>query len=227
MQTKSKSLAYAFIQNGISVYKTEDGISFNAVLLKCTNCNRPWYDSLDECYFCGELRYYVYICPNCGREFSPQGNQRCNICDQDVKELCINTNCPTRTNVVPFNIPTTTDKHDGNYTNLKEMADFHKLGVFGKATSFSLSLIYCTNCGNTSNNYKIIKVFPYYDNNIPIQNFIIDNEVEQGDMILFKRRQNNQRQYDYVIYDGNIPNPNYNNYANEMGIRQIIERVFM
>ena len=32
-------------------------------------------------------------------------------------------------------------------------------------------------------------------------------------MILFKRRQNNQRQYDYVIYDGNIPNPNYNKHT--------------
>jgi rubredoxin len=196
--------------------------------LRCTRCNGPWYESIDECYFCGELRYYVYTCPNCGLEFSPQGNQQCTACpDQDLKELCINRNCPTRTNVDIFRTPTTTDNHDGIYNNLREMANLHQQGVFGKDTSFSLSLTYCTNCGNTSNNYEIIKVFPYYDHNISIQDFIADNGIQQDDMILFKRKQNDQRHYDFVIYNGNIPNPNYNNFVNEDGIAEIIERVFM
>ena len=78
-----------------------------------------------------------------------------------------------------------------------------------------MSLTYCTNCGNTSNNYEIIKVFPYYDHNISIQDFIVDNGIQQDDMILFKRKQNDQRHYDFVIYNGNIPNPNYNNFVND------------
>lgn len=228
MQTSVKSVYWAFIQNGINIYISDSStISFNAVLLKCAKCNYPWNDQMDECYVCGELKYQVRICPSCRLEFAPEGNVICNVCNKSpiLKYLCINQDCPTITNQTPFQTPHQGTRHEGQVTNIKELADFHKEGVFGKTASLSLALMHCTNCGNTSNNYKSIKVFPCLQNGISLSNFVTTNAVRPGDMIFFIQKTNSIRQYDFCIYDGTVTTPTFQ-YIGVQGISEIIQQVF-
>jgi hypothetical protein len=228
MQTYVRSVSWAFIKNGINIYVSENcSTSFNAVGLRCERCYHPWYDQMDECFLCRELRYHVAICPLCRREFSDTGRKTCNQCREEpkLKNLCINHNCPTVTNETPFQTPHRGTRHENEVHNIKEMADYHVEGVFGIKTSFSLALIHCTHCGNTSNNYKSVKVFPYLQNDVNLTEFISNNKIKPGNMIFFIQEINGERQYGFSIYDGIIPIPEFR-YIGEQGISEIIQHIF-
>ena len=62
-----KSLAYAFVSEDINVYFPDnDEECFIVEKLVCTECNSYWHTSLSECYFCGEINYYLSVCSICG-----------------------------------------------------------------------------------------------------------------------------------------------------------------
>ena len=229
MQVQVKSILWAFIKNEINIYTSDNSsASFNAVVLRCTNCHKRWYDQMDECFLCGELKYNIKICITCGREYSiTTGNVVCNVCPDKnkLKKLCINKNCPTRTNENIFQQPWQGTRHEKIVNNIKDMADFHKEGVFGIKTSFSLALIHCTHCGHTSNNYKSIRIFPCLENENDLTEFITNNKIKPGDMIFFIQEIDDQRKYGFSIYDGTIPIPEFS-YIGEQGISEIIQHIF-
>lgn len=150
MDKEIKSLCYAFISRNIEIYIPDENKNvFIASKLICKNCKKPWYTSLQECFFCGEINYYVYICSSCKSYFSltasnfkkkdiKEGKDRCPKCKTKGKigQFCINENCFS-------------NKDSEIYAKVKESG-----GIFMKESPFSLSLMHCINCGSPSNFYK-------------------------------------------------------------------------
>lgn len=152
MNKSLKSISYAFVARDIDVYIPDgENDCFITNRLVCSECGEYWHTSLNECYLCGELNYYLYMCKDCGKHYSiTHSNTKC-ICKNEQNQLikgCINENCPSNTNQNLFDIIA------------------KKGGVFGKDSSFSISLNYCVRCGSTKNRYKSKRIYVWDINNI-------------------------------------------------------------
>ncbi|TAE76027.1 MAG: hypothetical protein EAZ85_01105 [Bacteroidetes bacterium] len=176
MRVDIKSVAYAFASQDVNVYFPDgEEECFMIEKLVCTKCDNFWHTSLMECYFCGELNYYLYECTNCKSKYSiTNSSKNCLNCQENnsLIKACINEKCPTNQN-----------------EQLKELNKKEK-GVFDLTSSLNLSLMYCINCGCPENKYKTFRIFVYNDeieNNFEV--FMKRNEpfLNINDIIVFKK----------------------------------------
>lgn len=205
-----KSISYAFIVNDINIYLPDnEDECFIAEKLLCTECNSPWHTSLLECYFCGELNYYLYLCTVCGKKYSiTNSNVKCSCGDSNSKliKACVNEKCPTNKNKI-----------------IKNLAKEEK-GVFNLNSTLNLSLTYCVKCGSTTNHYATFKIFVFNKRfNESFDIYLSDHSVVEGDVILFKNEIDGKIMYDYSIYD---PKINFEPSFKYDKIKQIIDELF-
>lgn len=249
MNRNIKSILWALTARGYDPYLNEDTDDFFvANILKCSECGKKWEDTMDECFFCGDLRYGILACSICSKEYSPQGRKTCETCidpndpnggHNRLKTLCINPRCNTRTNITLFQTPHKGTRHEHLVHNIQEMANFHEVGVFGKETSFSLSVVHCTNCGNDSSVYELKKIFVYSDTDLTKFNqFVQEKNIVSDDVIIFVKtatfnptckmhyHKRWYQEYDFCIYDGNIPNVSYQ-FSDKYGLDRMLEQLFM
>jgi len=197
MDKEVKSLCYAFVSKNIEVYIPDNNENvFIASKLFCKNCEEPWYTALQECFFCGEINYYVYICTNCKSLFSltasnlkkddiKKGKEKCPVCSSEgtLGQFCINENCPSNNdNVI--------------HSKVKKFG-----GIFMKDSPFSLSLIHCINCGSPANFYKSFLIAVEVINENELGNKTLDKEKllnKPVDFLIIKilREENNELNYD-------------------------------
>lgn len=191
---------FAFVASDVEVYVPDDEIQnhFIASKLLCSKCYSYWHTSLLECYFCGELNWYLYTCTSCGRKYSITNSSiKCECKDPNSKliKACENSNCPTNTK-----------------EEIKVIAK-KQGGVFDLKSSFNLSLNYCVKCGNNSNSYHIFRVFLHEKGSLI--EFIKNNSVKVGDLIIFKNKNNSTITYDFLKLDDSNstfePTYRYNN----------------
>ncbi len=176
MNVDIKSIAYAFVSQDVNVYFPDGNEEcFVIEKLVCLECDTFWHTSLLECYFCGELNYYLYECENCKTKYSITNSaQSCSNCNKEKTLLksCINEKCPTNT-----------------HKKLKEIAK-KEGGIFDFKSSLNLSLMYCIDCGCSANQYKTFRIFVYNDEfETNISDFLkrIETYLNINDIIIFKK----------------------------------------
>ncbi len=186
-KTDLRSMAYAFIANETNVYFPDNGQEcFVVERLSCNKCNTHWHTALLECYFCGELNYYLYQCSECGKNYSlTNASKTCNCGNSNAKlvKACVNPKCPTNTN-----------------EKIKEIATNEK-GVFDLEASLNLSLMYCIKCGSPYNYYNSFKIFIYNDlKEKNFQEYIsrIKKDLVKNDFIVVKNHKNSVLKYDFI-----------------------------
>jgi hypothetical protein len=171
-----KSLAYAFISEDVNVYFPDnDEECFIVEKLVCAACKAFWHTSLNECYFCGEINYYLYVCTSCEKKYSITNSTiKCSCKDSESKliKACVNKECLTNTDVV-----------------LKSFSITEK-GVFDLDSSQSLSQMYCIKCGSPENTYRSFKIFVFNDNeetNFKDYYLRINSYFDIGDILILKK----------------------------------------
>ena len=200
---------YSFVSNDVDVYSLDDEDQNHFVITKllCSKCHNYWHTSLLECYFCGELNYYLYSCTSCGKKYSITNSSiKCECRDAESKliKACVNPDCPTN-----------------NESKIKDLA-VKQGGVFDLKSSLTLSLNYCVKCGNTSNHYETFRVF-MIENDEDITNFIKQNSIDIGDVIILKKRDTTIT-YDFIkIVD---KDQSYNPEFKFSNMRNLVEKIF-
>ncbi|MDW8437330.1 MAG: hypothetical protein RMM16_04725 [Chloroherpetonaceae bacterium] len=186
-----RSIGYAFIANETNVYFPDGDEKFIVIeRLVCKKCGARWHTSMMECFFCGEMNYYLYQCVACKKFYSITDSQpRCGCGSENAKliKACVNKNCPTNTD----------DK-------ISEIARKYK-GVFDLKSSLKLSLMYCLKCGSPHNFYKTAKVFVFNSQKYASYNDYlkeIESDVFANDIILLKKRENDRIVYDFLKHNG-------------------------
>lgn len=192
MNRDLKSISYAFILNSFNVYVSETEKCFIVEMLRCKKCSSYWPTALDQCYLCGEIKYYIYTCYKCGEMYSITGSkQKCKKCNESTLSMaCINEECPSNT--------VETIKNAFKRTR----------GVFNKKSSWKISLSHCKICGNRSNGYYFHRVFVFNSQleNDDIKKYLTNNRLQQGDILIYKTKKQNTIFYDFLkINDGTEP----------------------
>jgi len=190
MNREIKSISYAFISEDVNIYMPDEDCldHFEIEKLVCKDCGNFWHTSMMECYFCGELNYYLYQCTACGKKYSiTNASVRCTCGKKDSKliKACVNQYCMTNTDPI-----------------VKEIAIKEK-GVFDLKSSFNSSLNYCVRCGSPKNIYASFKVFLFNTkDNKNLSSFVKTNQVHKNDLIIFKdKNDDDEIKYDYLIYN--------------------------
>jgi hypothetical protein len=201
---------YSFVSKDIDVYELDDDNQnhFTITKLLCSKCHNYWHTSLLECYFCGELNYYLYSCTVCGKKYSITNSSvkcECKSPDSKLIKACVNSKCPS-------NIK----------SEIKELAE-KQGGVFDLGSSLNLSLMYCVKCGNTSNHYETFRVF-LVENNSKVSEFIKDNLVNIGDILILKNNKDQIITYDFIVIDEK--DPTYPKKLRFDNMNKIIEKIF-
>ena len=142
MEINNKSIAYAFIANGVQIF-LNDKDYFIASKLICSNCGDSWYMNLTECFLCGTKNPFLYKCSSCGSFQSiTKSSGKCNNCQsEDLFMMCPNENCISNK-----------DK------KINEEANGFG-GVFNKDSGLLIAQQYCLNCGSQKHHYKDYKIF--------------------------------------------------------------------
>jgi len=192
LNSKLKSIAFALKARDIELFTdSEQPNCFLIYRPVCSDCNTYFHTSLLECFFCGEINYYLLTCDACGDLSSITGNKKrkCNACNApngSKKYRCKNPDCFS----------------NGNFSNtLNQITDFK--GVFERTSQWNLSCVHCVNCGSAKHEYKGFRVFLYDEKNFDNSKYqTYKNEnCEKGDLIILKLDKNNQIEYDYEIID--------------------------
>lgn len=189
MNKDIKSVAYAFISKDINVYFPDgENNCFMMEKLVCAKCNNFWHTALLECYFCGELNYYLYR-------------------DMQTNNFVSITNSSGNTNKIKGCI--NPDCISNKEEKIKELTIKRK-GVFELNSGFNLSQNYCVNCASTQNVYKSFKIFVFNEKeNEPINEFLNTININKGDILLGKKYSDNKINYGFYFYDGNNKELNY------------------
>lgn len=209
MNRKLKSIMYSFVANDIDVYTLDDDNQNHFIITKllCSKCHNYWHTSLLECYFCGELNYYLYSCTSCGKKYSITNSAircDCHNSESELIKACVNPQCPTNTE-----------------SKIKELA-VKQGGVFELKSSLNLSLNYCVNCGNISNHYETFRVFLIEDSS-DISGFIKQNSMEVGDILILKKK-DSKITYDFIkIVD---KDQSYMPKYKFTDMRSVVEKIF-
>lgn len=186
-----KSISFAFISQDIDVYFPDDS-DHNCIIINrlvCSNCGEYWHTSLNECYFCGEINYYLYSCTSCNKKYSiTKSKIKCECNDQNSRliKACLNPDCLSNSD-----------------EKIKEIC-ISAGGVFDLDSPFSISKTYCINCGSIKNNYKTYRLYIWNrtNNNETINHFINNHQnIKKGDIILSKKRFSDYLKYGYTIYN--------------------------
>lgn len=142
MEINNKSIAYAFIANGVQIF-LNDKDYFIASKLVCSDCGDSWYMNLTECFLCGSKNPFLFKCSSCSSFQSiTKSSGKCNSChSEDLFMMCPNENCIS---------------NKDNEIN-KEANGFG--GVFNRDSGLLIAQQYCLNCGSQKHQYKDYKVF--------------------------------------------------------------------
>jgi len=142
MKIEEKSIAYAFISNGVHIYSNEKGHFIIAKLI-CLECGESWYMNLTECFLCGTINPYLYRCSSCHNFQSiTKSSNKCNYCESsELFMVCPNEDCISNT-----------DKQILSEINGKG-------GVFNKDSGFSTAQQYCLTCGSKYHRYKTYDIY--------------------------------------------------------------------
>ena len=180
MQKNLRSLMFALKARDIELYLSNEADEhFVITRLVCSECKADFYPDLLECYFCGEINYYLFTCTKCGDFSSITGSSRvCRKCypnkegEKNTKKyLCTNASCVSNTN-----------------SGIKKIV-ISKDGVFKKGSGLNLSCTYCINCGSPKHEYKCFRVFLYDKEPFDSSNYQIykDEHCEVEDLIILKK----------------------------------------
>lgn len=188
MNRDLKSVGYAFISCDLELYIPDgenDCLLINRLI--CDKCGQYWHTNLSECYFCGEINYYLYKCMDCGKLHSiTNASKKCDCGSKNIVKACVNPNCPSN-----------------KWDELSKVTTSKK-GVFELNSSFNVSLTHCVTCGNKSNKYKSyrIYVFNFKDNkNKELINYKNKKIVQNNDIVLVKFKKDNIIKYDYLTFN--------------------------
>lgn len=191
MNLTYKSIAYAFIANGIQVYFTDNsGYDFLAVRLECMDCGKPWYVNLTECFLCGAINQYIYECPNCHKFFSITGSvKRCSYCNEKLKQTCFNKECLSNKNSELY-------KYINNFG-----------GVFSKDSGLQISQCFCLKCGSPYHIYNTKRIYvenienKYENDVINLKCLQSGNNLLKNSYIILRMKKNNIILYKTIISD--------------------------
>ena len=142
MNNETKSIAYAFIANGVQIYLGDEIDHFITSKLICSDCGMPWYMNLTECFLCGAINKFLYRCADC-KEFVSITNSsgKCTACgSMDLYMVCPNPDCIS----------------NKDEALLKEINGYG--GVFNRQSGFLISQQYCLYCGSQYHSYKNYKI---------------------------------------------------------------------
>lgn len=185
MKIDEKSIAYAFIANGIQIYLGEN--YFLASRLVCLKCGEYWYMNLTECFLCGAKNPHLFQCISCGSFQSiTKSNQKCNNCDSsdDLFMVCPNPECISNNN-----------------DNIKEKANTYG-GALNKDSGLSISQQYCLNCGSKYHWYKSYKIYVRCVPNrkVKFEDLnITPDSLSDSSYLLIKYKQN-EKSIEYGLY---------------------------
>ena len=202
MQTNLRSLMFALKARDIELYLSNEADEhFVITRLVCSKCPTDFYPDLLECYFCGEINYYLFTCTKCGDFSSITGSSRvCRKCypnkegEKNTKKyLCTNASCVSNTN-----------------SGIKKIV-ISKDGVFKRGSGLNLSCTYCINCGSPKHEYKCFRVFLYDKEPFDPSNYQLykDEHCEVKDLIILKKHENDQIKYDYEIIGKGTNTPKF------------------
>jgi len=143
MNNDEKSIAYAFIANGVQIYLSDSLNYFTISKLICNNCGHSWYMNLTECFLCGALNPFLYRCGECGSFQSiTKSSGKCSKCNSiKLVTACPNPDCLSNKNERVF----------------EEANKFG--GVFNKDSGLLISQQYCIKCGNDTHRYQNYKIY--------------------------------------------------------------------
>ena len=203
MQINLRSLMFALKARDIELYLSNEADEhFVITRLVCSKCNTDFYPDLLECYFCGEINYYLFTCTKCKGYSSITGSSRvCRKCYPNKvgekptkKYLCTNASCVSNTN-----------------SEIKKIV-ISKDGVFKRGSGLNLSCTYCINCGSPKHEYKCFRVFLYDKEPFDPSNYQLykDENYEVEDLIILKKHENDQIKYDYEIIGKGTDAPKFN-----------------
>lgn len=142
MNNETKSIAYAFVANGVQIYLGDQEDQFITSKLICSECGGPWYMNLTECFLCGAINEFLYRCSNCGEFVSiTNSGGKCSKCgSEELYMVCPNPDCIS----------------NQNPKLLEEINSYG--GVFNKNSGFLISQQYCLYCGSQFHIYKNYKI---------------------------------------------------------------------
>ena len=141
MNNQDKSIAYAFIANGVQIYLNE-GDYFLISKLICSNCGDSWYMNLTECFLCGTINPFLFRCEDCGSFQSiTKSSGKCNNCGSSkLYMMCPNPNCIS-------------NKDEEVKKEANELG-----GCFNKNSGLLIAQQYCLTCGSQYHRYKNYKI---------------------------------------------------------------------
>lgn len=145
MNTENKSIAYAFIANGVQIYLS-DYEYFLASRLCCLDCGDAWYMNLTECFLCGAINPFLYTCSNC-KNLIPITNST---------KICSNSSCNSENSKLLSSCPNSICISNTEHA-IKAIID-RRGGVFNKDSGMLISQQYCLNCGSNQHIYKTYKI---------------------------------------------------------------------
>ena len=203
MKINLRSLMFALKARDIELYLSNEADEhFVITRLVCSKCDTDFYPDLLECYFCGEINYYLFTCTKCGDFSSITGSSRvCRKCypnkegEKNTKKyLCTNTSCVSNAN-----------------SEIKKIV-ISKDGVFKRGSGLNLSCTYCINCGSPKHEYRCFRVFLYDKEPFDPSNYQLykDENCEVEDLIILKKHENDQIKYDYEIIGKGTDAPKFN-----------------
>jgi hypothetical protein len=205
---------FAFKARDIELYVSNDSEKYFFITrLICSDCKKEFYTDLLECYFCGEINYYLFTCTKCGKYSSITGSSRvCRKCypkktkeEKSTLQLsCTNKTCISNTD-----------------TTIQEFVST-KDGVFKRNNGLNVSCTFCINCSSPNHEYKSYRVFLYDEPdfiNDEYENFKKQNS-ESGDLVILKKHSSGKIEYDYQVIGGNYTPGSF-----DKDLDQIVEEI--
>lgn len=198
MNNDEKSIAYAFIANGVQIYLNDEEDFFLVSKLICDNCGNSWYMNLTECFLCGAKNSFLYRCSKCGKFQSiTKSSNRCSNCGSDnLFMVCPNPECIS-------NKDSQILKESNNYG-----------GVLNKNSGLIIAQHYCLNCGSNFHRYKNYRIYvrKTEKDSISFKDLQIDsNKISESSFLILKWVKKGAIKYGlYKIGDivGKTVNPN-------------------
>lgn len=168
MNNDEKSIAYAFISNGVQIYTGKDEYFIVSKLI-CKDCGDGWYMNLTECFLCGVINPFLYRCSKCQTFQSiTKSNNICNKCgSEELFMVCPNKDCLSNKNKELF-------------------IESNKFGgIFNHDSGLMTSQHYCLNCGSEYHQYKNFKIYVR----------VIDNDEFNFNELLIKKENISENSY--------------------------------
>lgn len=209
-----KSIAYAFIANGVQVYFSDSDSDSDFIVTKllCSDCGESWYMNLTECFICGSINTFLYKCQECGAFQSiTKSVHKCNICGSTKLSMaCANDECLSNT-----------DKKLS-----AEINDYG--GVFNKNSGFLISQQYCLNCGSQIHEYRSyrikVEIMRRVGDRIDV-NSLSDRIWTENTRLLVKMRNGNRILYG--IYKlSELPNGHFDQQSMTYDFSEIVKRLY-